>query len=587
MAITPPTNFWHELLQSEARGDWATNFRTDFTPVHTALQETQLRREANLRSRVNIDFDPVLDQYHARLEDLWLHRNGNEHIPSEYIREQMTYEIIAAYMEQHPMTPDITTAAAIDAAIDAINATTTTPTYAELNTAGTETGRITQPPMPPEPERIIPPVPTVQTNATPGMTTARRFPSFTLQLNTLAIELRDLRSSYNNHIHDTNFQVPARIALQHYRENLRHALQELSRLKSAFWLVQNTPIKHRAEFMRLLSHGHTSRQMRELGVVNDVKELSRYQSVLTTLENYRATHSDFLRDQRRYAGEQAQYNQRAAMLRQKPNVPKEINTREIIETVATWDNVWGIAMRVREDEGLFIRIGLKDIIMEESALDSQYDNPLGIKLAPFYFTIIIRQDGSFICPSRERNIAGLSGGNAMGSYSYDVHPHQLSDAPCFGSFGQTFIDLANKAEIIALISGIIAFYSQYNSEDSAGINATNYHPERICTIANPTEYRDNLQLHMTNWNCNVIDRQALAGGINDYLVYHRDAHNNERAPQRIVTHLCYNCDEQDVGDEGGNDYRLDCNMNRICEGCWDHSYCHECERHREDCACED
>ena len=409
-------------------------------------------------------------------------------------------------------------------------------------------------------------------------------PTFTVSQNTQAAELTTLREQYPAMIFHYNFQTTSIAALHEERRHARDALRIVHRTKAVVHVWANTPAKYKEQLRTIIGANYSSRQWREI-TLGDITETSHYRSAIEALEHYRQRRTDFLERQKEYASAQAQYNQRAAMIRQRPNRPRIINTQEIVETVAVWDNVWGISVKANTTNGLKVRVGLCNIIMTESAEESAYDMPVPIRLAPFYITLNILSDGRFVCRSGEENTAGLSGqGNNPGGIHYDIHPHQLSDSPCFGTFGQTFLDLASKGDIITLISGLIAFYSQYNSQDSAGVAATNFHPANIGIFENEQQYVEELTSRVTGYRFHHMDPLKLSAAMAMYREYHEEEGSNT-PPQRQRNHNCYNCEDIDVADEG--EYFCDTNGERICLGCWENSYCSDCERHCEDCVCDD
>jgi len=397
----------------------------------------------------------------------------------------LTDQLINQHMEQHPMAPYTTT----------IGTSTTGTTgsthvsYDQLLAAAEE------PPPPPY----------------------QQAPEFTLQQNTQAAELSALNANYPAEVRDRNFQVSALHALVTERQHVRTAFAEVRRMKAILHVLQTIPLKYRPSIDEMVRTCFTSRQRRQLQD-NDVNT----DMGTTALYDYRSEREEFIRNKERFSTQQAEFNQRSAMIRQKPNIPKTIDTRIIAETVAQWDNVWGISIK-RGMDGIYllIRIGLCDIIMEESAPESRYDYPASIMLAPCYFTIKLNDDGSFICRSDQNHVSGLSRENE-GTYNFDFHPHQLSDSPCFGTYGQTFIDLAIHGEIIALISGIIAFYSQYNSEDSAGVNARMFHPANLPPINDISHYTNALFNYVTRWNYHIVNESKLNQAMERYTEYHEE-----------------------------------------------------------------
>jgi hypothetical protein len=236
---------------------------------------------------------------------------------------------------------------------------------------------------------------------------------------------------------------------------------------------------------------------------SDIKATHSYAMVMHTIQSIKTSRAEYKYFYERYGAKQADYNRRAAMIRQKPELHITINRQQVLDTIMQWDNVWGADSYVSQtDDSLYIRIGLCDIVMSESASESYYDEPMGIMLAPFYITVRLTKTGGAIVPSRDGNTRGLSRGNP-GCVSYDIHPHQLSDQPCFGTFGQTLVDLANNGDLISYIGTIIAFYSQYNSQDSAGVSARLYHPSYFPIWENEEHYISRLMDGMRGLNTHM------------------------------------------------------------------------------------
>ena len=414
-------------------------------------------------------------------------------------------------------------------------------------------------------------------------------PVFELQQNTQIRELEELDTEYPRRIRVTNYHV-------HYTQNNRvhecktdvmNAANTIRRLKVAQAAYQSIDSERDKQLLEdIFSDNMGRRAVRYIVTTGaDIIESDDYDHWQNTVAHYKQAKEDFLSRKKEYAEQQAEYTQKAATIRQILRPIKSLNTQEIVEAVMGWENVWGVAVRIQrnaESSTLAIRIGLCDIFMEESAEISRYDEAQEIMLAPFYFTLKIYDNGRFNCPSTEYNTWGLSRERNPGGLGYDVHPHQLSDQPCFGTFGQALTDLANVGNIIPLIGGIIAFYSQYNSNDSAGISARYFHPAHIRGITNSAVYRtDMLSLMEEFASFKSINAGKLEQAIATYENYWDDMVRTS-PPEIRPEHICYSCEEAEVADE----YWVDTNGNRICETCWNDHYCHDCEYHVEDCTCE-
>ena len=550
MATLPP----EQLIPSLATvRDSYSNTTTGRYSIHESnidsqptLDNYQHRIKLNkLIQQIHIDYDPRDHQYYGQLNGYHICHVGRREDNQENdlaIRRHMIEQLLHHHMEQDPM-PIAVEPLTID---------------------------IPNPLFGPPPELTETPEP--------------RAPRFTIQQNTQAVELRKLREQYSHEVFQRNLQIAPIQALVAEREYVRSMIISAIRMKAVAHTLQNTPIKYRNAINELIHSQFTNRQYQELlEIQDDVTTLSSYQQAVQAIHEYRNIRAVFITDKERFGAQQAQYNQRSAMIRQKPHIPKRINTQEIIETVSQWENIWGVSIKKSmEGEELFIRVGFCDIDMTESAMDSAYDYPASIKLAPGYFTIKLKNNGTFVCRSDCNNVLGLSRGD-HGTYGYDFHPHQLSDTPCFGTFGQTFIDLAVHGEVIALISGIIAFYSQYNSEDSAGVSARHFHPARLLPINAPASYSDTLLIGLKGWNYHTVNEIKLQQAMERYAEYH-NTERHTQPPEVEESHFCYSCEDYDVSDSSGNEWYSDSNGERICSSCWN-NYCSDCERHEEDCTC--
>jgi hypothetical protein len=412
--------------------------------------------------------------------------------------------------------------------------------------------------------------------------------TFEIQQNTQEREIRELRTEYPHDITHTDFQRIVPHVFGYGRREIRDAIRQIRQLEFAEFLHENVPPKQRKNLSSFIGAGvnDTVCQLEELendyieARKNSLKNVFNRRLAAYTLEK-----RTFLEQKIRLAPLQARFNQQVSLIRQKPSVHRVIDLEEVVNTLKTWDNVFAAhAMKDPDDyRNLFIRVGLCDIVMSESAIETEYDRPVDIKLAPMLFTIRLDHEGRFAVRSQEGNTMGLSR-DRLGRLYYDCHPHQLHDTPCFGSFGQTLIDLANCGDMIGLISGIIAFYSQYNSADSAGVAARYFHPMRISGIGEPTEYINALvEAFDVGAPAYFVNEEKLVEAVDRYQEYYRNP--PEEAPEIACTHVCVHCDEENVSD--GRDYYIAASGDRICSPCWHDSYCGDCEQYHEDCTCND
>jgi len=410
-------------------------------------------------------------------------------------------------------------------------------------------------------------------------------PVFQIQQNTQDIELRALVEEFPSEIFNTNYQLPTMQALAEYRSEVRSYIAHIRRLEAAHFTWHNTPARFVAQIDAMMRSYLSSREMRFARDPDaTIQSQETYASAQAAIEMYKIERDRFHIDRVTLGPAQARYNQQVAMIRQRPQVPMDIHCQTVLETVSQWENVWGItAYKNNREETVQFRIGLCNIAMNDSASETAYNDPMEILLAPLYFTLQLNSRGNFLCSSMDGNARGLSRSEREGRPRYDFHPHQLSDTPCFGTFGQTFIDLANKGEVVALIGGLIAFYSQYNSQDSAGVYARMYHPRNLRQIENIEDYthrlRDGLECHST---FSSIDPLKLNHAVTDYCAYHENERCND-APEIAYDTLCHQCDSNPVGDN--DSYTVDHYENRICDSCWEEYYCRDCERPNDNCRC--
>lgn len=411
--------------------------------------------------------------------------------------------------------------------------------------------------------------------------------TFEIQQNTQDHEIRELRAKYPADITHTDFQRTVPHVFGYGRREIRDAIKQMRLLEFAEFLHENLPPKQRQHLQYHVGAG-VADSVQQMENPDDGYIAARKANLKNVfnrrLTAYAREKRTFLEQKARLAPLQARFHQEASLIRQKPAVPRTIDLEEVVDTLKTWDNVFAAhAMKDPDDyRNLFIRVGLCDIVMSESAIETEYDNPVDIKLAPMLFTIRLDHEGRFSVRSQEGNTLGLSR-DRSGRLSYDCHPHQLHDSPCFGSFGQTLVDLANCGDMIGLISGIIAFYSQYNSADSAGVAARYFHPMRIDGISEPDEYMNGLvESFDAGASAYFVNEEKLTEAVERYQEYYR--HPPEEPPEVACTHVCQHCDEENVSD--GRDYYISAGGERICAPCWQDSYCGGCERYYEDCTCD-
>jgi hypothetical protein len=522
-----------------------------------------------LFGQVVIERDESIMGFRGRLFDLHYTHSHVERGQEYWIKNNIARRLIREYTERYPMPPtENQTVLTDDPQL------TTPPTYFTFQT---------NTPTPEDAESEF----VTFVNGLAESATSQEFPVFELQQNTQAIELRALRERFPTEIHTENYQCSMQTALQTDIENIKHAIRQIRRIQLAHKLFHTREDPREQMILRQLLHDSiSSRDISQIASDINIERIHGVSANMARVRQYLGNKALWLQNRARFGSLQAQYHQQAALIRQRPNIPTVIQGKEIIETMKTWENVFAIGVRVDEDENaLFVRIGLCDIFMDESGQNCQYDYPASIPLAPFYFTIRINENGTFICPSRDGNVMGLSRHITRNEgMSYDIHPHQLSDQPCFGSFGQTMADLAASGDVLSLAATIIAFYSQYNSVDSAGVHAYEYFPgqDYIAFPADRTTYMQTLARGFDGYDCCFCNYDKLGEAYSRYVDFAHDP--PEPAPELSRTHTCTWCEEENVSDNTPHFYDYD--GNRICTSCWDNSFCHECERNTEACVCD-
>jgi hypothetical protein len=166
---------------------------------------------------------------------------------------------------------------------------------------------------------------------------------FHLQLNTQALEMRELRDKYPEDIFVRNLQVSVLVALEDERINIKSYLFSLKRLKAAREVMRNAQGSRYAKKITDLMYA-TFSTTDLLTIQTDIEDTSAYRRSVRAIENYRSQVAQFKNSKRNYAHLQAQYSQRADLIRQKPSIPIEIDVQNFIDTVSQWDIVWGVAI---------------------------------------------------------------------------------------------------------------------------------------------------------------------------------------------------------------------------------------------------
>lgn len=427
------------------------------------------------------------------------------------------------------------------------------------------------------------------TTTSNSITRPARNTIFQMKQNSHEIELRRLREKYNSAVFTYDFTRPPRHVFADERSNFKSNCNALRRVLAARHVITTAPAKHLTHLSPILERSFSSRDLSYILFAGPshprIDQTQFYRNTMESLNVLRLNKSQYKEHKKHFGTQQAEHNQRAAMIRQKPERYISIDMQQVADTLATWDNVWGVDYYISNaDKAVYLRVGLCNIIMEDSAQESNYTNPQPILLAPFFITIKLSSIGRAQCPTREANTLGLSRSHNPSSIAHDIHPHQLSDQPCFGTFGQTLVDIANNGDLVSYVGTLIAFYSQYNSQDSAGVSAQYFHPTWIQPIRDKQDYLNSLVAGMRRYNnAPQIDLVKLQAEVAKYAEYHTMANEESNRIKLRENHLCHSCDDADVSDE--HDYYTDYNQNRICPSCWD-NYCSNCERHHEDCRCE-
>jgi hypothetical protein len=402
------------------------------------------------------------------------------------------------------------------------------------------------------------------------------FPDYTFYTNTSSEEIFALRETYPpetfQYDYDTSFLQVTRGA----RRIVYDTIHTYHRAQTARFLyteiLSSAPVSFRRH-IRNAADITASNTGTDLNRLTDDVIQSFYNTALEWIKDYRRKKENWIRWRKEYGPVAAQYQQQCAMIRQRISPPKTINVQKLYDTLRNWENIFGLSI-LQHDDDLSLRIGLCDIWMNESAEESRYNPVYAIPLAPFYITFILHSNGRFSCRSEE--VHGLSQ-----EYSWYIHPHQLSDTPCFGSFNQTLINLTNEGDLLNVVSTLIAFYSQYNSRDSAGVSAVRFHPHTLQLSQQPSlqsELRDGILAHSPDA---YVDTEKLEAAFERY----HSACSSLPPPMILDTaEFCSHCGEVDISDEN---YFITVDDDRVCPDCWEDSFCGECERHHEDCICND
>ncbi len=401
------------------------------------------------------------------------------------------------------------------------------------------------------------------------------------------IELRELRNKYRNSVFQYDFQVPPRHMFYDQRMLIRDAVHSVRRMQAMRVAYLSIHPRYKRIMANIIGGTFSNRDQTYICAEDavDVRVTRTYLTATNAVHELQSQKAYYYQFKRQYGSLQAEHNQRAAMIRQKPQRYISIDTGHLTKTLMTWDNVWAVGATIDANERcLYLRVGLCNIEMNESAPESYYENPQAIRLAPFFVTVKLSDTGKAICSSRNLQTCGLSRQNNPGTLGYDIHPHQLSDQPCFGTYGQTLIDSASKGDLLSYVAALIGFYSQYNSQDSAGISAQMFHPANMRSFESPEEYYSNLYATLILFNEVVeTDEQKIKTAIQDYADYHA-TEGLEQAPMAADGPRCAACGDEPVGNDA--DYYIPRSGERVCPSCWEDHYCGDCEHHMEDCCCE-
>lgn len=408
-------------------------------------------------------------------------------------------------------------------------------------------------------------------------------PEFQIVQNSHSLAIRQLQEKYPEIITTENFNMLAHKKFINLTNEIRHNIHQLRLQQAARTAYTSCAPQKRKKLFEILNSFFSPAQMNVIMCGPLCWEQSPlYREILLHIHEYKHKRLLFLSNRKKYGALQAEYNQHVAMITQKPYKTKNINPQNIIETLIQWDNVWGVASAIFGTT-LYIRVGFNDIIMNDSATISAYREKIAITLAPFYITLKLDTNANVLFPSHDDNVMGLQ--TCLLDYSqHNIHPHQLSDSPCFGTFGQTIVDLGTEGDIVSLFAVIVAFYSQYNSQDSAGVKAINWHPAKIMTIQDPARYQEKLAAGLYNLQQTPpqYNEEKLSAAIDRYVAY--STIERKRDLSCIYRSIvCNYCCENEVSDD--DDYYLDANDNRICMYCWDSDFCSTCREYHEDCEC--
>jgi hypothetical protein len=432
---------------------------------------------------------------------------------------------------------------------------------------------------------------------------------FALNNDEKARQISSLQDRYPSDVYSENgiFGVPvvSLLVVRRLRNNVRQAIRKYRQLRAARTYYLSNELK-RYEFVEIFGEFFSESELRIITNERDrLKNSSCFRNVKNLYSEYRRTINVYNQRRRVLLPQRKTYLRELALIEQREYEQKLIRATNVVKEVSKWPNVFAASAQMEngisvDDERLIFRFGLCNIVMSESSTNPPFEYSPDVPLAPFVVTAVIERNGrvrfpSFMASAHEGadvhahnpGVFGFSRSARPYGLSYDVHPHQLSDSACFGTFDQTLIDAGREGDIVSVLSVLIGFYSQYNSSDSAGRLFAEHHPAWYVNAHGTNDeepidrgmfFRAFYMSFRNRTNCAVVfDNNKLLNATDAFLEYWNDPGEPPKYPSR----MCVECNEVDVALGTGNRFFFRDDDEAVCESCWNEHYCHTCCRNVE------